>query len=142
MSYVYFARNESRIKIGFSDDPARRISGLKAQPIGCIAGNRETEASLHARFRHIRAYGWGKEWFLPTDELLGYIAGLDLITDLPSFPPKHVFVSVRMYADDHREMKIASAHRGEEIQSLISRAWTTFKTAEGKNLHKPQTGAA
>jgi hypothetical protein len=52
---------------------------------------------------------------------------------------------VRIYADLHRELKIASANRGEDIQDLIRKAWDTFKQREGKRLYQPvnnQTTAA
>ena len=46
--------------------------------------------------------------------------------------------TIRIHTDVHREMKIAAAHRGEDIIELIRKSWTAFKKAEGKRLHEQQ----
>lgn len=53
---------------------------------------------------------------------------------MESFPEKR---TLNIPADLHRELKIASAHRGEEIQQIIRKAWECFKKSEGKKLHDP-----
>lgn len=52
-------------------------------------------------------------------------------------PKKDDFVSVNVSAKLHRELKIASAHRGESMAVIIQQAWDAFKAKEGKNLQKP-----
>jgi hypothetical protein len=52
------------------------------------------------------------------------------------------FKNLSIPADMHRELKIASAHRGEEIKDVLRRAWEAFKKAEGSRLHRPVTSDA
>lgn len=80
-SFVYFARavGTDHIKIGLSQDPQERVSGLStgsSAPIKLVAvmpGNRQTEQRLHAQFAASRLNG---EWFRETPELLAVIAAL------------------------------------------------------------------
>lgn len=69
LTRVYLIRAESRprrLKIGLSDDPARRLRSLQVGspvPLTLLAhvlGSREKERYLHRRFAHLRSHG---EWF-------------------------------------------------------------------------------
>lgn len=76
--FVYVARNGSFCKIGYSENPKRRIRELQcANPlpvelVGITPGSREAEAKWHAKFRdrHVR-----NEWFELTDEDVRDILG-------------------------------------------------------------------
>lgn len=46
-------------------------------------------------------------------------------------------MSVRIPADVHREIQIASVYRREPMQELVRHAWRAFKVSEGKRLHQP-----
>ena len=82
--YLYFIRAETgHIKIGVSTKPMKRLSGLQtASPIplvllglvNCVDA-RKDEARLHEHFAHLRTLG---EWFAPGQDLLDYIAALEL----------------------------------------------------------------
>ena len=75
---VYFVQSGSigPIKIGYSEDPPRRLSGLvtmspeRLHLLGTIPANEGTEGRLHKRFAGFRLHG---EWFRPADELLEFI---------------------------------------------------------------------
>jgi cell division protein FtsB len=77
--FVYFFADESRVKIGWSADPKKRLralisgSGHALVPVGCVAGNLELERTLHKRFEHLRLHG---EWFRPDPEIFAVIAHL------------------------------------------------------------------
>lgn len=65
------------IKIGFSDNPAFRMSQLQTchwqelTLLGTQDGTEEDERALHQRFSSARA---GREWFWPVAELMAHIA--------------------------------------------------------------------
>lgn len=77
--FTYFIRDEDRIKIGFTIQPAKRMSSLQT------ANSRELETLLvapsymaeehdtHQRFAHLRERG---EWFRAEPELLDFIEDL------------------------------------------------------------------
>lgn len=74
---VYFAQHSNgRIKIGKSYAVRKRLKTLSAQNgglklLGVIEGGLNEESELHSRFDKTRVTG---EWFLPTTELLDFIA--------------------------------------------------------------------
>lgn len=77
---VYFVqcRATAHIKIGFSEDAARRVCKINADsPAGVdligvyVDGDVEDEAALHVRFAERRVHG---EWFKPDEVLLALIA--------------------------------------------------------------------
>ena len=77
-SYVYFieALGMDKVKIGFSNDPERRLSVLqtgspsKLIMVAKIPGDIQLEKQLHNKFDHIRI---NKEWFHATKELKEFI---------------------------------------------------------------------
>lgn len=83
---VYFIRAESGgpIKIGFTDDVAKRLSSMQSNHpdnlvlLATTEGSSDEEKSLHARFRHLRTRG---EWFNPGDDLISYINELRDVTN-------------------------------------------------------------
>jgi hypothetical protein len=76
--YVYFieAVGLSRIKIGYSDDPEKRLRQLATgSPISLrifarMPGNQVMEREIHARFAHLKV---DNEWFHFTDDIRTYI---------------------------------------------------------------------
>jgi len=77
-TYVYFiqAYADGLIKIGFSNDPYKRLAILQCgspvplRLIATIAADISLESALHKKFKHLRQHG---EWFYPAIELLEYI---------------------------------------------------------------------
>jgi len=76
---VYFIEAGEFIKIGYSSNVGKRMDELST---GCphdfkllhdTPGDRELEADMHKRFRHLRAR---QEWFRKDPELLAYIKDL------------------------------------------------------------------
>lgn len=78
---VYFIRAESGgpIKIGWTHDIDRRLSTLntsspyRLEVLATMQCRKDVELRLHERFKASRLNG---EWFEPTADLLGYIAGI------------------------------------------------------------------
>jgi hypothetical protein len=75
---VYFIQaGGGDIKIGFSDNPAKRLAQLQTgQPqrlrlLATIPGDARREREIHARFARHRRQG---EWFAPAPEILRFIA--------------------------------------------------------------------
>ena len=73
---VYFIgnRNNNTIKIGYSNNPKRRLKELQTANadklflIGYINGDKSLENILHNMFERV-----SHEWFKPTDSLLDFI---------------------------------------------------------------------
>jgi hypothetical protein len=94
--YVYFAQAggpEGLLKIGFSKNPWARVSDMQtsnAERIELLATERGTlddERALHERFAADRVNG---EWFAPSQEIMGYVAGIrssKTATDPTTNPP-------------------------------------------------------
>jgi hypothetical protein len=71
MSWVYFARRkDGAVKIGFSQDPRRRCTGLKLTLLACFKGGQAEEAAEHHRWKK---HALGNEYFSPTPRLLARI---------------------------------------------------------------------
>ena len=72
---IYFIQNKSSgaVKIGTAINPVKRLAILQTGSVdslvllGTIPGNRDREAELHRRFRHLRIRS---EWFQDTKELM------------------------------------------------------------------------
>jgi hypothetical protein len=84
---IYFIQNETAkaIKIGWSDDPAKRLVSLQtATPdrlalVATMDGGYEQERILHERYEDFRLTG---EWFSsedPNDSIVEFIAGLNIV---------------------------------------------------------------
>jgi hypothetical protein len=73
---IYFIECSGRVKVGFSLDPKARVRKIEADApfpcalIGVIAGDRQTEDSIHSRWSHLRCHG---EWFAASSEFLKWI---------------------------------------------------------------------
>jgi hypothetical protein len=81
---VYFIKAGRRIKIGFSTNPAMRLSTIRAgackvpsglntsnaRILALESGGRLREAELHRQFAHLREAG---EWFRGAPDLTAYI---------------------------------------------------------------------
>lgn len=76
-TWVYFIRDEARVKIGYSYDPHRRIREIKTHsPIELLAvvlGGPARERRLHRKFAAHRIDGT-REWFHLVDEIRDFIA--------------------------------------------------------------------
>jgi hypothetical protein len=78
MSWVYFVRYGSQIKIGRALNPAKRFYALKGgSPVplkflGCMPGGKDEEEALHRQFADQRRRK-RPEWFTSTPELLAFI---------------------------------------------------------------------
>lgn len=76
--YVYYARSEFGIKIGFSSNPWSRVHEMKvASPTTVLVatepGDVDTETARHEKFK---AYHVDREWFKESEELIKYIKSL------------------------------------------------------------------
>lgn len=78
--FIIFAQSEhGPIKIGWSSDIVRRIhelrrdSGFAVELLASFPGEKADALALHSRFASALV---GDEWYRPTTELLGLIAGL------------------------------------------------------------------
>ena len=73
---VYFIRSGNFIKIGYADDPHRRLKQLQTgnpqrlELIGHIDGDMSTEAHIHGLFSDFRVKG---EWFELTTDIMAYV---------------------------------------------------------------------
>lgn len=78
LGYVYFieAVGLSRLKIGYSDDPEKRLRQLTTgSPVSLriharMPGNQTMEKEIQSRFSHLKV---DNEWFHFTDEIREYI---------------------------------------------------------------------
>ena len=74
--YFLYAKKARRIKIGYSDNPKKRICSIQtASPeslilLAVLGGKRELEQAIHLRFHYLRESG---EWFKAEDELFEWI---------------------------------------------------------------------
>ena len=70
--FIYFALSSNMVKIGFSDDPARRIRALQTgnpiqiELLGSVPGTAKEERILQNRLKSYWAYG---EWFAYVGEV-------------------------------------------------------------------------
>ena len=76
---VYFIRDRSKVKIGYSINPETRMKIFTTHtPLKLLAtelGGRKREGQLHKQFAHLRVKGT-REWFYLKPELEKYISGL------------------------------------------------------------------
>ena len=76
MIYFIWDSGSGAIKIGISNNPARRLEGFQvgnSNPLfllGTVEGDESAEAVLHAKFSALRISG---EWFRATPELLHFV---------------------------------------------------------------------
>lgn len=74
--FVYFIRCEDRVKIGYSEDPTRRLTKINADApfpcelLGWVAADDYPERELHERFADARLHS---EWFAAVPEILAFI---------------------------------------------------------------------
>lgn len=86
--FIYAIECSSRIKIGFSEDPLRRLNKVASDaPFPCVLlgyweGSRADELDVQTKFNAIRLHG---EWFAATVELLGFVSSM---STMPATRPK------------------------------------------------------
>ena len=74
--YFLYAKKARRIKIGFSDNPKKRICSIQTSSpepliqLAVLDGKRELEQALHSHFHYLRDKG---EWFRADNELFEWI---------------------------------------------------------------------
>jgi len=74
--YFIYAKKARRIKIGYSNNPKKRICSIQtASPesliqLAILDGERELEQAIHLHFHHLRENG---EWFRAEGELFEWI---------------------------------------------------------------------
>lgn len=74
--FVYAIECSMRVKIGFSEDPIRRLNKVASDaPFPCALlgywpGTRADELDVQTKFNAIRLHG---EWFAATVELMGFV---------------------------------------------------------------------
>jgi DNA-binding XRE family transcriptional regulator len=79
--FVYFIGCTDRVKIGYSVDPAARLSKINADApwpcelLGYVSADDFPEFELHDRFAAVRLHG---EWFALTAEIRDFIAAAAL----------------------------------------------------------------
>ena len=79
--YMIQAGEDGPVKIGYADDPVKRLSELQVahyrtlRIIRILEGTRETEATLHDRFLDLRMRG---EWFSFSSAMLGNVGTIDV----------------------------------------------------------------
>ena len=77
---IYFVRQGRYVKIGFTDNPKKRISTIqvsvptKIEMMLLIEGGRKLEKELHDRFHKQRTNG---EWFLIDEDIDNYLAEME-----------------------------------------------------------------
>ena len=73
---VYFVKANSKVKIGYAEDPSKRIPSIQTsspyelEVLLIIDGSYERERELHAKFQNYRATG---EWFDLSAEIIDFI---------------------------------------------------------------------
>lgn len=83
--FVYAIECSGRVKIGFSMQPAKRLSKIASDApfpcrlLGYWPGSEADELAIHEKFQDTRVHG---EWFAATEALMHFIAGRKI--DLPA----------------------------------------------------------
>lgn len=110
MTFVYFVRVDSKVKIGVSCRPQHRFHALSTacpsepEMLGVMPGSVELESQIHKKFARVRTHG---EWFDLTSDLREYIA---INTTIPDWAKKRngrryartIFKSARAIRQDDR----------------------------------------
>lgn len=83
MGYVYYARNLSQIKIGFSTNPWARINELRTacpsiELLGLEKGTRDLERERQQQFA---PYNIDREWFRQDKAILDFVATIGSVVD-------------------------------------------------------------
>ena len=72
--HVYIIQHGNRVKIGFTTQPARRLSDLPHDKVlALVPGDRRLEHALLTKFKSIRTSG---EWFEDHPELIAFAKNL------------------------------------------------------------------
>lgn len=93
---IYFARRpDGKIKIGSSSKPKERLKSLQSEYgaveiVAVMEGGVKQETLLHKHFSKLNTGLDGREWFHPSETLLGYIEknAKPLTTDRAEIPPR------------------------------------------------------
>lgn len=74
---IYFIECSGRVKVGFSANPWQRMNKVSADApfpctlIGVMRGERDTEALIHAQWRHLHCH---REWFAASKDFISWIS--------------------------------------------------------------------
>jgi hypothetical protein len=111
MTFIYFIVCGDYIKIGYSDNPEKRLVQMQTgSPIDMslalkIEGTRATEQEMHSRFSRLRVRG---EWFHFDEELRDFVNG--------HFPPDELA--------KRRERDAYSRGMAEGVQITLEEVWS------------------
>ncbi|WP_049732839.1 YdaS family helix-turn-helix protein [Rhizobium ecuadorense] len=110
---IYFIECSGRVKVGFSEDPWRRVSKVAADSpfpctlIGVMSGDRSVETHVQKQWKHLHCH---REWFAASKEFLVWISDNALIRKEKTLPKS---------GDErkpHNEMCGLIVKRGEKIK--------------------------
>lgn len=131
--YVYLFRCGDLFKIGFSEDPQRRLAQVGGDEILHVilcADARSTERSLHQRFASLCDHG---EYFRLGEEEIAEILGIQ--SDASIKPPEAPFDRVEFQAspDWVRELDAAAESLGVSRSAYIRMACNRQMQADRRN---------
>lgn len=84
--YFLYAKKAKRIKIGYSNNPKKRICAIQTSSpekliqLAVLKGERELEQAIHVRFHYLRENG---EWFRAEKELFEWISAVRKMRHIP-----------------------------------------------------------
>jgi len=127
---IYFIRFNGFVKIGFSNNPNKRIASLQVglpievEVLNISKGSRADEKSLHKLFINSKAKG---EWFEFTDDIKEYIKSLnDIKWKFGYGEQEKVTMPIRrMYIDSGMTYEVIADNLGVTkgaVQKMIGRA--------------------
>lgn len=143
--YVYFVQdgNDGLIKIGQTTSVKKRLAGLRTMSptrlnhLGTmLASGRFNEASLHARFKHLRQHG---EWFTPGLELLDFIEShASPFDESKNYPHPIAMRSPEEVADGNRRGAVMFAFLMHSMGVSKEEACFTTNGFSGRHANSPE----
>lgn len=113
--YVYVAKCEDRYKIGWTQNPSRRMASLQTgnpfeiELVGFIPGSMSDEERFHDHFASKRCRG---EWFLLDRDDIDYILSLA--------PESEVPVKIQDFATFARKVQMMSTRDRKAFVSVVT----------------------
>jgi len=113
--YVYLARAEGKVKIGYSENPKRRAKELNANLVHCLAGDRLTELVAHITWGRYRLTG---EWFADEKEIEAWFQTHPMLVDDLGVD-QHVTIAIYMTKAEREEIRVAAKRFGLPLATFI-----------------------